>query len=512
MDAGRAGGFGRGGSSPVPAPEALSLPAFPPHMAHEPNGPGDAFAAITDCTARLMGGDAALVWIDAPHRDWFTAQCGPLPKAAAGVPALCARAFGAGPALIVPDAAEDARLKADPMVRAADGVRFLASVPLTSRRADADQVIGTLCVIGQEPRLPSTSELKMFRQLGHLVETLIDARRTAAEHRVAAETAERRLREREQGLGTFEQAERLASVGSWRLDLGSAELTWSPHSYTLFGLDPAKGPPALEELFGFYPVQDRDLIMQAIDRAIATGAAYDVETDIVTGRGERRRVRNVGEVECRDGEAVALIGICQDVTSRYDFEKALERSARYDELTQLPNRSALDAYLHEHVERNRMADRALAVLLIDLDNFKTANDTYGHAAGDEVLKAIGAKLAAQAEALGFAARLGGDEFVLAITDAEALAAIRPLLHRLLGELVVAVPGPKGAIRVAATIGCCVLTDGIHSKSELLKRADLALYSAKALGKGRAIVSGDLRPISADDDSVDPTQRHEVPHD
>lgn len=320
-----------------------------------------------------------------------------------------------------------------------------------------------------------------------------DDLRTAATDLTARVARERVMAERERWHHHFKRAERLAGTGSWRLNLATATMEWTQHAFSIFGLPTQSEDPSLERALDFYPVRDRELLMQAIDRAIGTGESYDVETDIVTATGERRRIRNIGEVEFVDGEPACLVGVCQDVTAHHEIEQALERTAMIDELTGIANRAALNQFLAQHVEKGRR-DNALALLLIDLDNFKLVNDTYGHPAGDDVLQKMAAKLKLQAETLGFAARMGGDEFVLAITDAPALHRLRDILATLLADLRLDVPGEAGTIVVGATVGACFLEDSIRTRGEIMRRADLALYNAKALGKGRAMVSGDLRPI------------------
>jgi diguanylate cyclase (GGDEF)-like protein len=294
----------------------------------------------------------------------------------------------------------------------------------------------------------------------------------------------------------FDDVEALAGMGSWRLDLASATMEWSRQARCLFGLDPdAQGPP-WDRFLTFYPFNDRMILMQAIDRSIDTGKSFEVETDIVADGGERRRIRNVGKIDPGDGEAGCLIGVCQDVTAQREIERALERSALVDELTGIANRAALNQYLNDKVDKRR-ALGGFAVVLLDLDNFKSVNDTYGHHTGDDVLQRTAATLAGHAQEIGFAARLGGDEFVLAITAQETIERLRGFLATLLNDLSMSVSGDAGTITVRATMGACLLDEGITTRSDILRRADLSLYNAKALGKGRAMVAGDLRPIMPD---------------
>lgn len=296
----------------------------------------------------------------------------------------------------------------------------------------------------------------------------------------------------------FDQVERLAGMGSWRVDLETAAMRWSRQGLCLFGLDPAAQSPQWDGFLNFFPFNDRMVLMQAIDRAIDLNQPFEVETDLITATGSRRRIRNVGEVDGSQGVAGCLVGVCQDVTAQREIARALERSALHDELTGIANRAALNHFLDDQVD-HRQPEGApgapgFGIVLLDLDNFKSVNDTYGHQTGDDVLQRTAATLADHAQRIGFAARLGGDEFVLAITAQDTLDDLRGFLAKLLVDLSMSISGEAGTIVVRATMGACVLEEGIATRGDLLRRADLSLYNAKALGKGRAMVAGDLRPI------------------
>ncbi len=270
-------------------------------------------------------------------------------------------------------------------------------------------------------------------------------------------------------------------------------MDWTRQAKALFGVDPGQPSPAWHRFLLYHPVNDRMVLMQAVDRVIDTGQSFEVETEIVTETGRRRRLRNVGEIDVGGGARPVLVCVCQDITVRHEIERALERSAMLDDLTGIANRAAINQFLTDQVER-RVGNTALAVVLIDLDNFKRVNDTYGHQAGDDVLQRTARTLVSRGDRVGFAARLGGDEFVLAITDAETIETLRTFLAKLLADLTIEVNGVAGPITVRATMGACLFDPGITTRSEILRRADLSLYNAKALGKGRAMVAGDLRPI------------------
>lgn len=467
--------------------------------------PETQFDTIVDCARRLFGVPIALIGLSDEHRHWFKARCGIDATEVTRDGSFCSWVVETGESLFVADAAADPRFAGGAMVAGPPFARFYAGVPLCCGHAadGAPVIVGTMCLIDREVRDFVAEERSTLERLAALASNLLQARLTAFERtelsysRGQALAASYRLHQR------FHKAEQLVDVGNWRLDLATGAVEWSEHTFTIFGLPPADTAPDLDTVLNFYPVRDRELLMQAIDRAIVSGVPYDLETDIVAANGVPRRIRNVGEVDMSDHEPVALIGVAQDVTERHEAEKALERSARVDELTQIGNRAALHVFLDERLAENGAgAPAPTALLLIDLDNFKPLNDTYGHAAGDDVLREVAAKLDAWAKRGGFAARLGGDEFVLVLTGAAMLADLRGAIADLLDDLRVDVVGDQGNVCVAATIGGAWVESDVRTRPELLKRADLALYGAKALGKGRGLVSGDLRPINRN--SLPPT--------
>jgi diguanylate cyclase (GGDEF)-like protein len=161
----------------------------------------------------------------------------------------------------------------------------------------------------------------------------------------------------------------------------------------------------------------------------------------------------------------------------------LSELALRDPLTGLANRAALYARLEQALDGARMHGRAVALLMLDLDGFKAVNDRLGHEAGDRLLVAVAERLIRCARFNDLVARLGGDEFVLVVEDAASPAQAQALADALLAAL--AAPfalGPEQA-RIGASIGVA-LSDAHGSEADtLLRRADRAMYAAKAAGRG-----------------------------
>jgi diguanylate cyclase (GGDEF)-like protein len=173
-----------------------------------------------------------------------------------------------------------------------------------------------------------------------------------------------------------------------------------------------------------------------------------------------------------------------------DAEATLRRSrheAHHDALTGLPNRTALQMALNRLIPLCRRNKSSLAILYIDLDGFKAVNDTHGHAAGDQLLRAVSVRIREAIRASDIPARLGGDEFAIALIDSD-LENARLFSAKLIETL--SAPYPLGAIDIgiSASIGIAGYPGAAADADTLLKHADKAMYRAKALGKRRFCVA------------------------
>ena len=159
----------------------------------------------------------------------------------------------------------------------------------------------------------------------------------------------------------------------------------------------------------------------------------------------------------------------------------LDRLARTDALTALPNRRVLEERLEEELHRSARSRKAFALAIVDVDHFKGINDRYGHPAGDEALQHFSGALRAQARHADFVARYAGDEFAVILIDVDSPKA-RAIVERMV-ESVRSVRLPFGAV-LTASIGA-TLSYPVDSAESIIERADAALYEAKRKGRDRA---------------------------
>ena len=216
-----------------------------------------------------------------------------------------------------------------------------------------------------------------------------------------------------------------------------------------------------------------------------------------TWRGEFHNRRKDGSLFWEDasispivdeaGEPINYVAVKEDITERKAAEEKIQHLAYYDALTGLPNRRLLVDRLQQALAANSRTGKAGALLLIDLDNFKTLNDTLGHDVGDLLLQQVGERLAGCVREGDSLARLGGDEFVVMLEDLSGQAQEAATQAEAVGEKILAAlnrPYPLAAHehRSTPSIGITLFADHDESVDELLKRADLAMYQAKAAGR------------------------------
>ncbi len=183
------------------------------------------------------------------------------------------------------------------------------------------------------------------------------------------------------------------------------------------------------------------------------------------------------------GSIIGAIGVALDITEMKETADHLARLARMDALTQLPNRLALEEQMADLVERAERDGRRLAVLFVDLDRFKTINDTLGHRAGDELLRQFAVRLRRAIDASANVFRSGGDEFIVTMELDETRSG--PMIAAdiqlaLAEEFFIA----ERQLFVSASIGASTYPDDGSSAEELLSRADSAMYRAKYSGRNR----------------------------
>ena len=265
--------------------------------------------------------------------------------------------------------------------------------------------------------------------------------------------------------------------------------------------------PKIKDLLGYTAeewMSDPGLWMSRMhpadrDRMVAA-ENDDLERTDSQGRWEYRLIARDGRVvwviddeavisRDVDGRPIMVQGILVDISDRKDLEDQLRHQALHDPLTGLPNRVLFVDRLSHALVRRARATNGLAVLFLDLDDFKDVNDGLGHAVGDRMLQLVASRLRGVLRAEDSACRLGGDEFAFLLEDATPARAER-VAERILAALAAPFELGEGTATLSASIGIAVRSgpiddaDATAAADELLRDADTAMYAAKSLGKGR----------------------------
>lgn len=255
-------------------------------------------------------------------------------------------------------------------------------------------------------------------------------------------------------------------------------------------------------LYDVLPPARADWFLAEIRAALAAGCLRIVEYELAAAdvagvdpsEGPAAPIRFEGRVQplrsLVNGER-AVLWLASNITSRHEMEQRLRRLSETDELTGFPNRRRLMAALNEALAQYETHDSRIALLLLDIDHFKTINDRYGHPAGDAVICAISSACGARIKRRDLFARLGGEEFATVLYDITAVQAltVAERLRKTVAEVCFeAKPGETPGVTVS--IGVSVAGPNRRRSHDLLSQADAALYIAKTGGRNRVVLAED----------------------
>jgi diguanylate cyclase (GGDEF)-like protein/PAS domain S-box-containing protein len=401
------------------------------------------------------------------------------------------------------------------------------------------------------------------------------------------------------------EAQRIAQVGSWELDLASGRLDWSDETFSLFEIDPAAFDASYQAFLGAIHPEDRERVSQAYANSLADRSPYEIvhrlrmpdgrikwvnercEThydaqgtairstgtiqDITVLKEAEEALRLYANVFEHSGEAILItdsdnrilavnpaftrltgyeineirgespnllasgqtpaetyramwdtleqagfwqgeildrrkdgtlypkwmsistvrdaegklshyIASFTDITERKKAEAQISQLAYHDALTSLVNRFSLQRQLEQALAMARREQRALAVIFLDLDRFKTINDTMGHAMGDDLLVEVARRLLDNVRDSDIVARLGGDEFVVVLTEVEDAGAAAHVADKILQAVAKPYRIGEQDLRSTASLGLAFYPNDGEDGDTLMKNADTAMYHAKSLGR------------------------------
>jgi diguanylate cyclase (GGDEF)-like protein/PAS domain S-box-containing protein len=437
------------------------------------------FDRITKVASVLFDAEIALISLLDEERQWFLSRQGLEAQETPRAYSFCSVAIAQKSQLHVPDARTDERFSSNPLVTGAPFIRSYLGQPI---RSPDGSMIGALCVIDSRPQKFVHRRPHKLTVLAEVVEDLLRAHKQALDMTEMAE----RLRGKNDALGRanriFVAAEKAARIGSWEVELETMALSWSDGVYAIHNL-PVGTPIDVNIAIDAYAEGDRSLARSMVENAISMRQPFAFEANLETKDGETRRVQARGEyVAGDDKNPDRLVGVIHDITESHHAKTALQRAADFDNLTDLYNRNAFDRILGEKIKLQSATGKDLAVLMLDLDGFKSINDTFGHLVGDMVLEEISGRLKGAVSEGVVIARWGGDEFVFIPPLGSTRADIEALYNRLAEavERPFFISGRKLAMHAT---GGVEISDKVIGGREFVRRADLAMYSAKKRDTG-----------------------------
>ena len=282
---------------------------------------------------------------------------------------------------------------------------------------------------------------------------------------------------------SLSRAQRIAGLGSWVYDPKTDELFASDEMRRLFDLSETSTPDAHAFMRQIHP-EDRGAVRDTLLAAAATRkGGFGLDYRIVSRDGTYRWARQQLGVLCNSrGGVVEISGTVLDITDRKLLEEHLRELAHFDVLTGLANRLSLSEELARTLADNSAAGHATAVLFIDVDRFKTVNDTLGHSVGDLLLKAVGLRIAECLRANDYLARAGGDEFVILLSPLQAPEDAAELARRINVACAAPFSVERRELFCSVSIGISTAPGDGASAGELLRNADTAMYVAKNSGR------------------------------
>ena len=444
--------------------------------------PKESLDLLCKLAAQMLGVPIALVSLVDEHRQWFRAGVGLEATETPREVAFCAHAIMGDQTLVVEDATRDARFAQNPLVTGAPDIRFYAGAPLA---VEEGLNLGTLCVIDRKPRELNAEQRAMLARLADLV--VADLKRDVLEKRLARQNEVMRAtvaRAREQQRRS-DFAGRLNALGWWEVDAAANKVVWSREVRRIHGVGPHYRP-TMEAAIGFYAEHVRAEVAAHCQRALAHGTPFRFEQPLIRADGVERWVSVIGEPVMQGNHIAGIAGAIQDVDAAKRAMLKCEALALTDAMTGLANRTRFNGALAAICA---CKPRPAALILIDVDRFKGINDTLGHDAGDAAIAHVARRIEAAVGGMGLVARLGGDEFAVLLDGARNMAALSPVLERLQTPINPWLHG--GQVRpIGLSVGVALMPSDAGDPLGLYKAADLALYTAKHAGRGRAAMYAD----------------------
>jgi diguanylate cyclase (GGDEF)-like protein/PAS domain S-box-containing protein len=479
--------------APLPENEAARLAALQGYQVLD-TLPEDAFDDLTALASQICGTPISLVSFIDGDRQWIKSRHGLDICETSRDVAFCSHALlRPDEVLLVPNTEKDERFADNKYVTGAPHIQFYAGAPLVTSNGEA---LGTLCVLDQKPNDLTERQQQALRALARQVMAQLELRRSlrlVAEEMADRAKIEKALRESEERFRAFmDHSPVVAFIKDEDGRYSYINVPYLKH----YGIrqDEILGKTDFE-LWPEVAQQRRQQDLQILAKGVTVSTVEehrDPKGQALYWQTYKFPLRGVGQ----NNRAVA--GVAIDITQnkrnenqlklyQQQLEEALakvELQSLTDGLTGLNNRSAFDQKFEEEFTRAKRYSLPLSILLMDVDRFKSFNDSFGHIAGDELLQTLARLLNATARTTDFVARYGGEEFVVILPNTAGEGAL--LMGERFRSAVETMPVIKRQVTIS--VGVATVTPHIDDGRTLLEAADQALYKAKQSGRNRVVQS------------------------
>ncbi|MCK9372494.1 MAG: EAL domain-containing protein [Sulfuricurvum sp.] len=287
----------------------------------------------------------------------------------------------------------------------------------------------------------------------------------------------------EQKEASLKEVQKITKIGSWEFCFSTMTLLCSDEMYRIFEIIFDESPPSYPDFIEVIHPDDRERVVRVYHKSLNNETSYDLTHRLLLNDGRIKYVREWGKSYYDpSGNPVRSTGMVQDVTERTMIEKKVEFIAHYDALTGLPNRILAKDRAEQAIAYAHRNGSRTVFLFIDLDGFKTVNDSLGHSVGDTMLRMVTQRLKEHIRESDTMSRQGGDEFLLIFSDIASISDVVILTKNLLKEFDEPFVVNTHPLASSASIGIAIYPDHGDTFEVLLQNADTAMYKAKESGK------------------------------
>jgi two-component system, chemotaxis family, CheB/CheR fusion protein len=274
-----------------------------------------------------------------------------------------------------------------------------------------------------------------------------------------------------------------AHVGTSDWDVRSGQITGSEIFFHLLGTHPFRRVIDQANFFAVVHADDRPVLDDAVKLCVTGHSPLDVEYRIIWPDGSVHWIHTRGDIALTPpGNEHRIVCLSQDVTERREVDERIRFIAHHDVLTGLPNRALLRDRLQQALSSARRERTRVAVLFVDLDHFKTVNDSLGHQAGDALLRSVANRLQGCIRASDTLCRQSGDEYLLLLPHVRDISEVTSVATKVVQALSSPHSIDDRAVTITGSVGISMYPDDGEGLDDLIRNADAAMYHAKSAGR------------------------------